>query len=131
MRKRGPAPWCILSPMAFKAGVRSAIGAVFLALSFAVLPSPSAAQAPPPFGHWATRPPTEELFVYSNGLCAFYFQRRPRVQGGCSWNPSSRGGILTITYPMPLEPGKVRYNIVWINRQTISVWGDIFYLQRG
>jgi hypothetical protein len=118
--------------MALKAGARSAICAIVLVLLLASVPSPSGAQAaPPPFGHWATSPPTEELYVYQNGLCAFYFQRRPRVQGRCSWDATSRGGILTITYPMPLEPGKVRYNIVWINRQTISVWGDIMHLQRG
>jgi hypothetical protein len=123
--------------MDLKAGARLAIGAVFLALSFAVVPSPARAQAAPPIGHWATIPPTEELYVTANGLCAFYARSAPRaprrltVQGSCYWQPSSRGGILTITYPMPLEPGKVRYNIVWINSQTISVWGDIFHLQRG
>ena len=124
--------------MALKAGARSALCAAFLALSFAVVPAPSGAQAAPaPIGHWATTPPTEELYVTSNGLCAFYVRQSPRaprrvqVQGSCYWQPSSRGGILTITYPMPLEPGKVRYNIVWITRQPISVWGDIFHLQRG
>jgi len=101
--------------------------AVMLASSFAFVPSPAPAQAAsPPIGHWATSPPSEELYVNPSG-CAFYYQGRPRVQGRCSWNPSSRGGILTITYPMPLEPGKVRYNIVWINRTTISVFGDIFH----
>jgi hypothetical protein len=28
---------------------------------------------------------------------------------------------------MPLRPGLVRYNIVWVNRTTITVWGDVFH----
>jgi hypothetical protein len=115
--------------MTLKARARLAICAVSLALAFASAPSPSQAQAPPPIGHWAQPPPGEELYVYQNGTCAFLVRRRVQVQGRCTWNPSSRGGILTITYPMPLEPGKVRYNIVWINSQTISVWGDILRRQ--
>jgi hypothetical protein len=108
---------------------RSAGYAVFVLLAFALGASPAQAQSPPPIGHWATSPRGEDLYVYQNGSCAFLVRGRVQVQGGCSWNSTSRGGILTITYPMPLEPGKVRYNIVWINRQTISVWGDIMHRQ--
>jgi hypothetical protein len=113
------------------ARARSVCGAAVFAVALAVAPTPSQAQAaPPPIGHWSTTPPGEDLYVYQNGMCSFLANGRVTVQGRCSWNPSSRGGILTITYPMPLEPGKVRYNIVWINRQTISVWGDIMHLRR-
>jgi hypothetical protein len=89
--------------------------------------SPALAQAPPPFGHWATSPASEELYVYQNGTCGFFFKGKLQVSGSCSWNPSSAGGILTISYPMPLRPGLVRYNIVWVNRTTIKVWGDVFH----
>jgi len=114
--------------MTLEAVARSAMCAAVLATAFAFAPLPSEAQAAPaPIGHWSTSPAGEDLYVYQNGMCSFLANGRVTVQGRCSWNPSSRGGILTITYPMPLEPGKVRYNIVWINRQTISVWGDIMH----
>ncbi len=100
----------------------------FLAIVLALTALPASAQAPPPFGHWATAQHVEELVVLQSGTCGFFFKRQVRVSGRCSWNPSSRGGILTITYPMPLEPGHVRYNIVWVNRTTITVWGDVFHL---
>jgi hypothetical protein len=89
--------------------------------------SPAFALAPPPIGHWATSPATEELYVYQNGTCGFFFKGKLQVSGSCSWDASSAGGILTISYPMPLRPGLVRYNIVWVNRTTIRVWGDVFH----
>jgi hypothetical protein len=117
------------APRAFRAAARSMVCAIVVALVSAIAASPAQAQSPPPIGHWATSPRGEDLYVYANGQCAFLVRGRVQVQGSCSWNSTSRGGILTITYPMPLEPGHVRYNIVWINRQTISVWGDIMHRQ--
>jgi len=89
--------------------------------------APAAAQAPAPVGHWRSGTSTAQLLVYQNGACAF-LGTRP-VQGNCTWNPSSRGGILTLFYPMPLEPGKIYFNIVWVNQTTISVFGELFYRQ--
>jgi hypothetical protein len=109
---------------------RQAFFAAVLALFVAAGTSGALAQAPPPLGHWATYRAGEELYVHQNGWCSFLANHRVTVQGRCTWDATSRGGILTIIYPMPLEPGKVRYNIVWINRTTISVWGDIMHLQR-
>jgi hypothetical protein len=98
-----------------------------LAVLLAVGVAPASAQAPPPVGQWRSHTSTAQLLVYQNGACA-YFGTRP-VQGNCTWNPSSRGGILTLFYPMPLEPGKIYFNIVWVNPTTISVFGELFYRQ--
>ena len=89
--------------------------------------APASAQAPAPLGHWRSGTSTAQLYVYPNGNCAF-LGTRP-VQGTCSWNPTSRGGILTLMYPMPLEPGKIYFNVVWVNQATISVFGELFYRQ--
>ena len=89
--------------------------------------APASAQAPPPFGHWRSGTSTAQLYVYPNGTCAF-LGTRP-VQGTCSWSATSRGGILTLMYPMPLEPGKIYFNVVWVNQTTISVFGEPFYRQ--
>jgi hypothetical protein len=85
------------------------------------------AQAAPPFGQWASRTSTARLYVQRNAWCAFV--GTTQVHGSCTWNATSRGGILTIYYPMPLEPGKVYFDIVWVNQSTITVWGEYFYRQ--
>jgi hypothetical protein len=112
---------------------KSAICAVFLALLVASTASTALGQAAPaPIGRWAQSPPGQEaLNVYANGQCAFWFKGKITVAGSCTWQASSRGGILTITYPMPLTPGHVRYNIVWVNQTTISVFGDIMHKLPG
>jgi hypothetical protein len=86
--------------------------------------------AAPPWGRWATADRVEELDVFSNG-CRFLVRGRTQFVGRCGWFPSSRGGILSITYPMPLRPGVVRYSIVWINKTTITVFGDVMHSLGG
>lgn len=81
-----------------------------------------------PTGTWqSTASPTR--FVITPQGCTMYFQGRVRVAGTCSWNASSRGGILTITYPMPLEPGHVRYSVVWVDTNNITIFGEPFRRQ--
>ena len=89
---------------------------------------PAQAQAPMPFGRWRTSPPGEEMLINKDGTCAMFYQGTVSAQGVCTWNPSSKGGILTLTYPMPLEPGKIYWSVVWINRTTITIQGDTFRL---
>jgi hypothetical protein len=112
--------------ISLKAAAKSAICAALLSLSIASTASAALAQtAPPPIGRWAQYAPgLEALNVYANGQCAFFFRGKITVSGTCTWQGTSRGGILTITYPMPLTPGHVRYSIVWINNTTITVFGD-------
>jgi len=107
---------------------RRTIVAAATACAAVLMPAAAPAQAPPPFGHWATQGRIEELFVYQNATCGFFFRGHVRVSGRCTWMSTGRGGILDITYPMPLQPGHVRYNVVWVNRTTITVWGDVFHL---
>ena len=83
-------------------------------------------QAPYPLGFWTTENGGEQLLV-ENAQCSFASVGGVQVVGDCTWDPTSRGGILAIWYPMPLGPEAVRYNVVWIDDNTISVWGDIFY----
>ena len=87
---------------------------------------PALAQAPYPIGFWTTADGGEQLLVQGN-QCSFAALGGVQVAGDCTWEATSRGGILAIWYPMPLGPEAVRYNVVWIDDYTISVWGDIFY----
>jgi hypothetical protein len=108
-------------------GIRAfSIAAIALAAAFA--PIAASAQAPPPYGHWATQGKIEELVVNQNATCGFFYRGRVKVSGRCTWMSTGRGGILDIIYPMPVQPGHVRYNVVWVNRTTITVWGDVFRL---
>jgi hypothetical protein len=117
--------------MSPRVAARVFLRAACLALLVAVLlPVAARAQAAPPMGRWATKDRVEELDVFSNG-CRFLVRGRTQFVGRCGWSPSSRGGILTIVYPMPLRPGKVRYSIVWINKSTITVFGDVMHSLGG
>jgi hypothetical protein len=68
--------------------------------AFVLLLTPAAAQAPMPYGFWSTGSGNEMLYVGQNGckFQAFNAQRQTTglSSGQCSWNPTSRGGILTI-----------------------------------
>jgi hypothetical protein len=53
----------------------------------------------------------------------------PTTSGPGKWNPSSRGGILTIMSSQTYRPAPVYFNVVWVNQSTITVEGDVFYRQ--
>jgi hypothetical protein len=81
--------------------------------------------APPPIGTWANK--TEGLVVQQSGTCGFLVNGTVRYSGTCYWEtPSARGGILDLTYPMPLQPGHIRWSVVYINQTTITLDGDTF-----
>jgi len=103
------------------------LAAALIALT--IWPVAAAAQeAPPPIGYWTTERGDETLYVSENGLCKYEGPSAGiLVVGNCSWQATSRGGILTIVTTGGPRPAPVYYNIVWINQTTISVWGDIFY----
>jgi len=104
--------------------------AMSLALALPVVTAsavPAAAQSAAPIGVWRTADGSEGLVVQANRSCGFLFRGRPRYSGTCTWQSSYRGGILTLTYPMPLAPGHIRWSIVWINATTITVTGDVFH----
>jgi len=91
----------------------------------------SAQGAPAPIGNWATKPASETLFVSAGG-CRFTGTNGTTtivIEGRCSWDPSSNGGILTIMNIHFYQPAPVYYNIVWVNAKQIKVEGDLFYKQ--
>jgi len=85
----------------------------------------NAQSAPPPIGVWGNK--TEGLVVQQSGTCGFLVNGKVAYSGTCYWEtPTARGGILDLTYPMPLAPGHIRWSVVWINQTTITVDGDVF-----
>ncbi|MGA3305329.1 MAG: hypothetical protein ABSC26_04895, partial [Stellaceae bacterium] len=101
-----------------------------LAIVVAMIPFASGdalAQASAPFGIWNSTAGPNTLYV-TQQLC-YFESRNPgkyyRIQGKCSWNPSSDGGILTI-YNEAQRGAPIYENIVYVNGTTISIWGEIF-----
>ncbi len=85
--------------------------------------------AAPPIGYWNNQGKTNSLVVEQNGTCGFLVNGKAKWSGTCTWQASARGGILTLTYPMPLAPGHIRWSVVYVNQTTITVTGETFYKQ--
>ena len=102
-----------------------------LTLAFALVSPMAWAQAATPFGFWSTEAGNETLYVGQDGCKfeAFNAQRQTvsLTSGRCSWNPSSGGGILTIMAVQLYKPAPIYFNIVWVDQDSISVYGDIFH----
>ena len=107
------------------------------AATAALMLAPAAVHAqtsPMPYGAWSNADGSEQLVVTQGGTCQFT-ARSPAgatlVIGQCSWNAGSAGGILTIMNTNQYRPAPVYFNIVWINQNTISVFGDILTRRAG
>jgi hypothetical protein len=103
--------------------------AKYVLAAFWLSPAAYAQSAPPPIGTWSTNPASEQLVVNSDWTCAFFYMGKATVSGPCSWTASSAGGILDISYPMPLQPGHDYFNVIWLDQHSIQVSGDVFYRQ--
>jgi len=101
--------------------VRKILGLLILFFGIAV-----AQGAPAPIGYWTTDDGSETLLIEQSGTCKFAGGKLV-ILGRCSWNPSSRGGILTIMNVYNYKPAPIYYNIVWVDRRTIRVYGDVFH----
>jgi hypothetical protein len=88
-----------------------------------------AQNAPAPIGNWINQGKTNGLVVEQNGTCGFLVNGKAKWSGKCTWQASAKGGILTLTYPMPLQPGHIRWSVVYINQTSITVDGEAFYKQ--
>lgn len=99
------------------------LGAGLMAVSTGI----AHAEAPPPVGFWANSTGSEQLLVSQSGCSLANAAGVPTTSGPCSWNASSRGGILTIVSSQTHRPAPVYFNVVWVNQSTITVEGDVFY----
>ena len=84
-----------------------------------------------PVGFWVTKPPSEQ-FLIAAGACRFTAYNASGVmvqviEGTCSWQASSAGGILTINNVHSYKSAPIRYSVALVNSTTITVFGDVFY----
>jgi hypothetical protein len=104
-------------------------------LAALLLPAAAQAQASPaPVGSWSTDDGSEELVITASGTCQFVGhtpQGDSLTIGSCSWNAGSAGGILTIMNTNQYQPAPVYFNIVWVDQNTIRVYGDVMHRRAG
>jgi hypothetical protein len=90
----------------------------------------ASAQSPMPVGSWMTDDGSEDMTISDGSTCGFGANGTYSVVGACSWDPSGAGGILTIMNANQYQPAPIYYNVIWVDDQTISVFGDVFH-RRG
>ena len=99
-------------------------------LGVASIETANAQASAPPIGNWVNVNKTNGLVVEQNGTCGFLVNGKAKWSGTCRWEtPSARGGILDLQYPMPLQPGHIRWSVVYVNQTTITLDGETFYKQ--
>ena len=104
---------------------------VLTSLTFvALLGNAAHAQSAPPIGFWVTADGGERLLVGADSQCSFAATGAATWGGGCTWDATSRGGILSVWYSTIGGPAAVRWSVVWVNQTTITVNGDVFYRQQ-
>ena len=80
--------------------------------------------APAPAGTWQSPSSGAELIVRADGSCALVGVQP--IAGTFSWNATPRGGVLSIVYPTPHEPGRLSFDVTWVDASTITVEGEQF-----
>ena len=95
-----------------------------------MLSEPAQAQAAVPVGFWVTADGGERLLVQSNAQCSFAATGAAAWGGSCTWDSTSRGGILSVWYGTIAGPAAVRWSVVWVDQSTITVNGDVFHRQQ-
>jgi hypothetical protein len=101
-----------------------------LLLGLASVQTARAQASAPPIGNWVNINKTNGLVVMQNGTCGFLVNGKAKWSGACRWEtPSARGGILDLQYPMPLQPGHIRWSVIYVNQTTITLDGEAFYKQ--
>ena len=85
--------------------------------------------SPPPIGLWQGQSSGDYIWVQANGACSA--QGTVNVSGTCSWNPTSTGGVLTMTYQWTIGPGHIGWSIRWISRDVILVNSVEQFVRRG
>src|SRR6478672_10353234 len=98
------------------------VRSLILGAALASLPQAAAAQgSPAPVGLWQGQNSGDHIWVKPNGECSA--SGTVNVSGSCTWNPTSAGGILTMTYQWVRGPGQIHWSVIWIDRNVIQVNG--------
>jgi hypothetical protein len=105
---------------------RLASALVVALMSVTVLSGAAQAQAPAPVGVWKSK--SGGTLIVTGSGAQYRIKGRPLVTGSWTWDfRTTTGGALTIHY---INAGrfhnKIYFNISWVNRNTILIWGEPF-----
>jgi hypothetical protein len=106
--------------------------ALFAAATMTVVaatPAAHAGEARPPIGTWVgtfNDGSQLGLIVNANGNCAYGVPNGAVTVGTCSWNPSSVGGIITLTYYNAGFESHAYYSVTYLDAQTIKLSDPYF-----
>ncbi len=95
----------------------------------AVFPAIASAQSAAPLGLWQGVNSGDYILVQTNGDCAV--QGMVNVSGTCSWDSTSTGGVLTMTYQWTIGPANIYWSIRWIDDNTLLINDAEHFVRRG
>jgi hypothetical protein len=100
-----------------------------LAICFAATSQSAHAQSRAPFGVWQGERAGAYLVIYRDGSCS---ATAVRIVAQCEWrpNPDRSGGMLTMYYTFLIQPGRIGWSLLWLNRNTLLVNGVERYFRR-
>jgi hypothetical protein len=102
-----------------------------LAIGLVVGSQSAQAQGREPFGVWQGERGATVLVINRDGSCSA--TAPVNAVGQCEWrpNPDRSGGMLTIYYTWIIQPSRVGWNLLWLNRNTLLVNGVERFVRRG
>jgi hypothetical protein len=113
--------------MSFKHALRTVAALTLLAIpNFS---SGAHAQSPMPYGLWQGQNSGDYMLIRRDGNCSA--SGTVNVAGRCEWLPTSAGGVLNMYYPMPLQPGRIGWSVIWVNRNLLRINGVELFVRKG
>lgn len=109
---------------------RAAICLLLCALSLMAPSQATNAQgSPAPIGLWQGMNSGDYIMVQPGGACSA--SGTVNVAGTCTWNATSTGGVLTMTYQWTIGPGRIHWSIRWLGRDLLLINNVEQFARRG
>lgn len=85
--------------------------------------------SPAPIGLWQGMNSGDYIMVQANGACSA--SGTVNVAGRCSWNATSTGGVLTMTYQWTIGPARIHWSVRWLGRDLLLINNVEQFARRG
>jgi len=85
--------------------------------------------SPAPIGLWQGQNSGDYIMVQANGACSA--SGSVNVAGTCTWNATSTGGVLTMTYQWTIGPARIHWSIRWISQDLLLINNVEQFARRG
>jgi hypothetical protein len=115
--------------MSFQRRLRTVSVLALLAAPDLLVTSSAQAQSPMPYGLWRGQNSGDYILIRRDGNCSA--SGMVNVAGRCEWLSTSAGGVLNMYYPMPLQPGRIGWSVIWVNRNLLRINGVELFVRKG